>query len=444
MSCDTIVAISTPRAIGAIAIVRVSGKDALGIAKKLTKKTNIKARYATLSKLYDQSGAMLDEAIVIYFKQPNSYTGEDIVEFQCHGGLVVANMVLDTILKYNISLSSPGEFSKRAYLNGKMDLSQVEAVSNIIQAQSKNAAKMLSRQIDGELTTFVDDVKKQLVEILSFVEVNIDYADELIDDKSLKSINIKLKSLQISLKKLLQNSLYKDGLIHGFAITIIGKPNVGKSSFLNSLLNDKAAIVSHSAGTTRDTITKTIKIGDNIVYISDTAGLRQTNNDIEKQGIEISMQTAKKGDIIVAMFDNSKQFDKDDERVLDFVNSLDKIVINIVNKNDLKNMFDKKRLDSHINLIAKENINIFFEKLETILNNSFDTSQMSLVSNRQISAVQDCLNSINSCDDLLKTSQLELFSFEINQALSFISKITKLYKYDEMLDVMFSKFCLGK
>jgi tRNA modification GTPase len=424
--------------------VRVSGSRALEVANTLTKKTSIKPRYATLSKLYGTNDELIDEAVVIYFQAPHSYTGEDVVEFQCHGGLIVADMVLKAILQLDISLATPGEFSKRAYLNAKMDLTQVEAVSNIIKAQTQSAVKVLSRQLDGELSNFVKQTKKQLVELLAFVEVGIDYADEHTDLNNSTQILNKLSNLHKSLSKLLYNSKQKDGLMLGFSITIVGKPNVGKSSFLNSLLNEKAAIVSKTAGTTRDTITKAIKIGDHIVHISDTAGIRQTKDDLEIQGIQMSKQAFEKSDIVVAMYDNSQRCDDDDMYITNLVKNSNKIAINILNKIDLPNMFDTTKIDDYISMSVEKDIDAFVHKLNSTLTQSFDTSQISLVSSRQITAVENCLASINRCHKIYKNNDMELLSFELNEALKSISNITKLYQHNEILDVMFGEFFLGK
>ncbi len=230
----------------------------------------------------------------------------------------------------------------------------------------------------------------------------------------------------------------------GFNITIVGKPNVGKSSFLNSLLKFERAIVSDIAGTTRDTITHNIKIGTHIVNIVDTAGIRESKNDIETIGIQRSIEAIEQSDIVVAIFDNSRVFDENDKKILDYVAKSGKKTIKIINKIDLTNKLDREKIGNFICINCKLSIKEFETKLENILNESFDSSQMALISTRQINIVQQTLQDINESFKSLKDNQLEIFAFHINESLNNISKITKSYSHDEMLDVMFGEFCLGK
>ncbi|OPX27418.1 MAG: tRNA uridine-5-carboxymethylaminomethyl(34) synthesis GTPase MnmE [Campylobacteraceae bacterium 4484_166] len=444
MRSDTIVAIATAYGMGAISIIRLSGANSLAIAKSITKKTILQPRVATLSKLYNTQDEPIDEAVVIYFKSPKSYTGEDIVEFQCHGGLTVANMVLNTAIDCGAVIANSGEFTKRAYLNGKIDISKVETISCLLSAQSEDAVKLLSRQLTGELKLFVDDIKKDLISILSNIEVNIDYANELLPSNTISNTQKLLENIKLKLENLLENSKQRDGLMSGFNITIVGKPNVGKSSFLNSLLKFERAIVSDIAGTTRDTITHNIKIGTHIVNIVDTAGIRESKNDIETIGIQRSIEAIEQSDIVVAIFDNSRVFDENDKKILDYVAKSGKKTIKIINKIDLTNKLDREKIGNFICINCKLSIKEFETKLENILNESFDSSQMALISTRQINIVQQTLQDINESFKSLKDNQLEIFAFHINESLNNISKITKSYSHDEMLDVMFGEFCLGK
>jgi tRNA modification GTPase len=450
LSDDTIVAIATALGVGAISIVRLSGKDALQIASKISKKNDLTPRLATLSKLYDKNNDLIDEALIIYFKAPNSFTGEDIVEFQCHGGAVVTNLILDTALFFGCKMAQAGEFSKRAYLNKKIDMSQAYAISRLIEAKSEDAVKILAKQLKGELKDFVDEIRKDLLLILSFVEVNIDYADEDLPEDIYTQIETKLQSIILKLTNTLKISQRREGLIDGFKIAIVGKPNVGKSSLLNKLLNYDRAIVSTIAGTTRDTIEENIKIGTHIIKIIDTAGIRQANNEIEQIGIEKSKEAITEANIIIALFDNSRVYDNEDEQINKLLQNSQKEKIIILNKNDLKNKFDTTKLnniDLQLNISdtqTQTNINILVDKLETILDKYNHSDDITLVSKTQVISVKDTLIDLQEASNLFHISQLEFFAYHINEALEHISKITRPYENDQMLDVMFKEFCLGK
>ena len=311
MSEDTIVAIATANGIGSISIIRVSGKDALPIALKISQKDNFVPRYATLSQLFNTSDELIDEALLVYFKTPFSFTGEDIIEFQCHGGVAVANIIMQEIINYGARIATPGEFSKRAFLNGKIDLSKAEAISKLIEARSEDAVKLLARQLKGELSTFVEDIRKDLLFMLAYTEVSIDYAEEDLPTDIFDQIQKKLDSITLKLVNTLDASKRREGLIEGFKVAIIGKPNVGKSSLLNKLLNFDRAIISDIAGTTRDTIEESVKIGTHIIKIVDTAGIRDASDEIEKIGIEKSLAAVEESDIVIALFDNSHKKSKD-------------------------------------------------------------------------------------------------------------------------------------
>ncbi|MBT4707831.1 MAG: tRNA uridine-5-carboxymethylaminomethyl(34) synthesis GTPase MnmE, partial [Campylobacteraceae bacterium] len=313
---DTIVAVATANGVGSISIVRLSGPNALEIALKISKKDNLNSRYATLSQIYNDENELIDEALLIYFKNPSSFTGEDIVEFQCHGGYVIANMVLETTIKYGARLANNGEFSKRAYLNGKIDLTQAQAISNMIEAQSEDAVKLLARQLKGELKEFIEDIREDLLFMLAYTEVNIDYAEEDLPSDIFEQINNKIIKIQEKLKRTLDSSKRREGLMQGFKVAIVGKPNVGKSSFLNALLDFDRAIVSDIAGTTRDTIEESVKIGSHIIKIIDTAGIREANDTIEQIGIARSKEAINEADIIIGIFDNSREFDNEDKQIL--------------------------------------------------------------------------------------------------------------------------------
>ncbi|WP_417895481.1 tRNA uridine-5-carboxymethylaminomethyl(34) synthesis GTPase MnmE [Aliarcobacter lanthieri] len=443
---DTIVAIATASGIGSISIVRVSGEKALEIALKISKRESLTPRFATLSYLHNSNNELIDEALILYFKAPFSFTGEDIVEFQCHGGFAIANLVVDTVLDLGARMANAGEFSKRAFLNNKIDLSKAEAISKIIEAKSSDAVKLLARQLKGELKDFVEDIREDLLFMLAYIEVSIDYAEEDLPTDIFEKIEQKIENITSKLTNTLEASRRREGMISGFKVAIIGKPNVGKSSLLNKLLNYDRAIISDIAGTTRDTIEESVKIGTHIIKIVDTAGIREDTSDIIEQiGIEKSIQAVDEADIVVALFDNSKVIDNEDEKILTLLDeNSDKNIIKVLNKSDLDNYFDKNMLGDFIEISTKDNINLLIKKVEKILDENTQEDELTLVSKRQIISVENCLENINLAKNPLYSGELEFFAHFITEALYEISLITRPYENDEMLDVMFGEFCLGK
>ena len=447
---DTIVAIATASGVGAISIVRLSGCDALKIALSITKKQEFKPRLATLSKIYDNKNDLIDESLIIYFQNPHSFTGEDIVEFQCHGGIAITNIILNTCISYGARIANPGEFSQRAYLNEKIDLSQAYAISKLIEAKSENAVKLLAKQLKGELSSFVNEIREDLLFILAYVEVSIDYAEEDLPEDIFEQIKTKISNITLKLNNTLDSSKRREGMIEGFKVAIIGKPNVGKSSLLNKLLNTNRAIVSSIAGTTRDTIEENINIGTHIIKIVDTAGIREASDEIEQIGIEKSKEAIEQADIVLALFDNSREFDDEDNQIKLLINDTSKHIITILNKCDLENKFDRNNVDNvdielSINKsLEKSSLKPIVNALENILNTNNSSDDMTLVSKTQVIAVQDTLDEIIQSNTLLETGELEFFAHHINEAIQNISKITRPYENDQMLDVMFGEFCLGK
>lgn len=442
---STIVAIATANGIGSISIVRISGANALEIASKISQKTTFQPRLATLSYLFDTNSEIIDEALVLYFKAPFSFTGEDVVEFQCHGGIAIANMIVDEVLKYGARLANPGEFSKRAFFNNKIDLTKAEAISKIIEARSADAVKLLARQLKGELTDFVNEIREDLLFMLAYTEVSIDYAEDDLPNDIFEQIKSKMEKIVIKLSNTLDASKRREGMIEGFKVAIIGKPNVGKSSLLNKLLNFDRAIISDIAGTTRDTIEESVKIGTHIIKIVDTAGIRDASDVIERIGIEKSIQAINEADIVISLFDNSKNCDDEDKKILELIEeNSHKEIIKVINKSDLENKFEKSLITNYIELSTKDNINPLIKRIENILDSNTHSDEMTLISKRQISSVQNTLYNIELSKNPLDSGELEFFAHYITEALENISAITRPYENDEMLDVMFGEFCLGK
>ncbi len=446
MNTDTISAVATANGIGSIAIIRVSGNRALEIAKKLTAKTDFTPRHATLTTLYNQQNELIDEAIVIYFKAPFSFTAEDVVEIQCHGGFIVAQSILKATLSCGARLATAGEFSKRAFFNGRIDLSEAEAIAQLIEAKSEDAAKILARQMKGELKEFIEKIRDEIIHILAYSEVSIDYAEEDLPEDLVAQIEAKLNSLKKSLEETLHASRAREGLMQGFKVAIVGKPNVGKSSLLNALLNYNRAIVSSIAGTTRDTIEEQVKIGTHLIRIVDTAGIREANDEIERIGIERSLEAIEQSDIVVALFDASREFDAEDETIVSLINknSTNKKVIFVKNKIDLEPKLWHVDLKFDLEVNSKESVNSLVEVLKSIMDRTNASDEIMLISQRQISAVEKTLKNIDEAFAPLANQELEIFSFHLNEAVKEMANITRPFENDEMLEKMFGSFCLGK
>ena len=341
---DTIVAPATTYGKSSLNIIRLSGQDSLKIASKLAKidLKNSKVRHAKLTKIYFDNGELLDECIIIYFKSPHSYTTEDVIEFQCHGGTFIAQNILEECLKYGARLANPGEFTKRAFLGGRIDLTQAQAVAKLIESSNANAHKMLMRHLNGEMQEFCENLRTDLITLLAHSEVFIDYADEELPQDLLKNLQNKLTSILKTLQSLLEQSIQIKSLFEGYKLCIIGKPNVGNSSFLNALLHNERAIVRDIAGTTRDSIEENFVLEGHLLRLIDTAGIRKSQDIIENKGIERSLQKAKESDILIALFDSSRPLDHEDLEIIELLKNYQdsKKIIVLLNKTDLQNHID--------------------------------------------------------------------------------------------------------
>lgn len=455
---QTIVAPATTYGKSSLNVIRLSGQDSLLIASKLAKvnPNHFKVRYAKLTKIYFQNGELLDECILIYFKAPHSYTTEDVIEFQCHGGTFIAQSILEECIKLGARLAKPGEFTKRAFLGGRIDLSQAQAIAKLIESSNANAHKMLMRHLNGEMHSFCENLRKNLLTLLAHSEVFIDYADEELPQDLMENLLNRLDSTLQTLQNLLEQSIQKKSLFEGYKLCIIGKPNVGKSSLLNALLHEDRAIVSDIAGTTRDSIEENFLLEGHLLRLIDTAGIRQSQDIIETKGIERSLQKAEQSDILIALFDSSRPLEEEDLKIIEILKTYQdsKKIIVLLNKTDLKGSFDTQILApfNPLNLCLKDDnlasnnslLSQFKSHLISLLNSQESSQMLLLVSQYQFQAIQDCIQALYDSKLPLENGELELFSFHINEALKALASITKPYEYSQMLDVMFSDFCLGK
>ncbi|HEC2507894.1 TPA: tRNA uridine-5-carboxymethylaminomethyl(34) synthesis GTPase MnmE [Campylobacter jejuni] len=440
---DTIAAIATAHGVGSISIVRLSGERALEFALKLSHKTKLTPRHATFTKLFNQNNEIIDEAIMIYFKAPYSFTGEDIVEFQTHGGFSVSEVLLEELVSLGARLALAGEFSKRACLNGKMTPLKALNIQDLILSKSALAAKIIARNMQGNLGKLLEKIRTDLVKTLAFVETSIDYADDDLPYDLLEQISTMCEENSKILKEIYMLSQSKKGLIEGFKIAIVGKPNVGKSSLLNALLSYERAIVSDIAGTTRDTIEESFKLGTHLLRIIDTAGIRESKDVIEQIGVALSKKSLEDADIILAVFDASRVQDKEDEKIFDLLANTDKKIFWILNKSDLENVFKNTQNKNFIKLSAQKDITLLKEELQNYFN-SFDSEGIMVSSLDLINACKISSEAIFRAKGLLEESSLELFAFELNLAINELARFTKDFQRDEILDEMFGNFCLGK
>lgn len=441
MKTETIVAISTAIGEGAIGIVRLSGKNALQIAQRITKTTTIRPRYAHLKYLYDEGGALIDRGIVIYFKAPHSFNGEDIVEFQSHGGIALQKRLLEVCQHFGARIARAGEFSKIALINGKMDLSQVETTANLIITRNANALSLIAQNLKGDLQKIIDDFRDKLLEILAQSEALIDYAEDEIP----QDLSANLQSLQTRLRAIYAHSQSMQHIINGHKLAIIGRPNVGKSSILNALLLKNRAIVSEIEGTTRDSIEAQMTIDGQIITIIDTAGIRASDEKIELLGIEKSKEIAREASIILAVFDGSKNFD--DREILQILReNEEKIIIVAINKSDKKRVVDLAHFrDYEPIFISTKDESVFRIRkaiADKIHTNPQNDESVILGSVRQMECVEGAINALQAAEQNI--SDFEIFSLHINDAIKWLESLTKPYNCDEMLDKMFSAFCLGK
>lgn len=440
---DTIAAIATAHGVGSISIVRLSGERALEFALKLSHKTKLTPRHATFTKLFNQNNEIIDEAIMIYFKAPYSFTGEDIVEFQTHGGFSVSEVLLEELVSLGARLALAGEFSKRACLNGKMTPLKALNIQDLILSKSALAAKIIARNMQGNLGELLEKIRTDLVKTLAFVETSIDYADDDLPSDLLEQISTMCEENSKILKEIYTLSQSKKGLIEGFKIAIVGKPNVGKSSLLNALLSYERAIVSDIAGTTRDTIEESFKLGTHLLRIIDTAGIRESKDVIEQIGVALSKKSLEDADIILAVFDASRVQDKEDGKIFELLANTDKKIFWILNKSDLENVFKNTQNKNFIKLSAQKDITLLKEELQNYLN-SFDSEGIMVSSLDLINACKISSEAIFRAKGLLEESSLEFFAFELNLAINELARFTKDFQRDEILDEMFGNFCLGK
>ncbi len=454
---DTICAISTPIGHGGIGIVRISGKESLKIALKLTnnRTSNIKPNNIIYSKIYDDN-QIIDEALISYFKAPNSYTGDDVIEINSHGGILIVQRILNLVLKNGARMAEPGEFTKRAFLCGKIDLYQAEAVADLINSKTYKENEISAVQLSGDLGKKIREIKNEIVDVLVDIEANVDYPEYDIEEITFNKIN---KVIEDSIDKLqkLSNS-YKEGKVlkNGINTAIVGKPNVGKSSILNVLLNEERAIVTDVEGTTRDTIEESIIINNVVFNLIDTAGIRETKDKVENIGIEKSKKSIEKADLVLFILDASKDISAEDKELFKVLKDHKKIII--INKNDIHNQTYVNNILDEINK-QKENEIVYLstksyegvDKLKDTMTKMFINENLSnneelIITNiRHKEAIDKTIRLLNNAkENIAQNIPIDMISIDLQNSLISLCEILGENVTEDVINGIFSKFCLGK
>ncbi|WP_121604243.1 tRNA uridine-5-carboxymethylaminomethyl(34) synthesis GTPase MnmE [Virgibacillus sp. Bac332] len=458
METDTITAISTPIGEGAIAIVRLSGPEAISITTEIFKGNDLKqvaSHTINYGKIIDpQSNEIAEEVMVSVMRAPKTFTREDVVEINCHGGMVAVNRVLEIILSKGARLAEPGEFTKRAFLHGRIDLSQAEAVMDLIRAKTDKAMSVALKQMDGRLSTLIERLRQDLLETVAHVEVNIDYPEyDDVEEMSHEMMRKKTKEVHAEIEKLLQVAKQGKILREGLATAIIGRPNVGKSSLMNTLVQENKAIVTEIPGTTRDIIEEYVNVRGVPLRLVDTAGIRETEDIVEKIGVERSRQVLKESDLILFVLNYNDDLTEEDEKLFTAIQGLNYIVI--INKTDLEQKLDLERVKVlaenkpvvTTSLIEEEGV----DELENAISKTFfegeiDTGDLTYVSNvRHIQLLKQASRALEDAIDALKLEMpLDIVQIDVTRTWELLGEIIGDTASDSLIDQLFSQFCLGK
>lgn len=458
MSTDTIAAIGTALSNSGISIIRISGKDSLNIIRKIfVSNSKIMPNNIIYGKIVE-NGKVVDTVLVSYFKNPKSYTGEDVCEINCHGGVQITREILQLVLANGARLAEPGEFSKRAFLNGKMDLTKAEAVINLINSKNTTQARIAANNLEGDLYKKIKEVREELIELMAHIEVSVDYPeydyDEVENDNVISLLNKKIIEINNILSTYEQGKYIKDGV----NVVILGKPNVGKSSLLNTLSRSQKAIVTEIPGTTRDVIEERINIGNIILNLSDTAGIRKTDDFVEKIGVKRSIEKIDEADLVIYLLNIESDIDDEDKEILSKIQNKGIKLITVINKIDKgqKLKFDSildelKRFGVNevikMSVLNNEGIDELKNKIEEIFNtNDLDFENELIITNERH---RDLLNKSKEYLEIAKkeiedNEPIDIVSIVIKNATKSLGEIIGADVNQDIVNKIFEKFCLGK
>ena len=448
---DTICAISTALGVGAISIIKVSGSEAISIVNKLFSGDIESAKSHTIHYGYiKENNEIIDEVLVSIMKAPKTFTREDVVEINCHGGIATTNKVLELLLINGCRMALPGEFTKRAFLNGRIDLTEAEAVMDLIDSKTEEARKIAIQGLNGKTSKLITKLREDLVKIISNIEVNIDYPEyNDIYEVTINDIKEKIDYFNDKLTKIVNE--YEDSkiLTNGINTVIVGRPNVGKSSILNKLLDDNKAIVTDIPGTTRDIVEGSISFGGIQLNIIDTAGIRKTEDVVERIGVEKSISKIDEADLVLIILNNNEELTSDD---IDIINKTkDKPSIIVINKNDLTSKIDISKLNGR-EIIYTNTIDINgIESLKDKISEMFKLEELKqkdynyITNVRQIAKIKECINRIKDIKESLNNNMtLDIIEIDLRDIWNILGEIIGESYSEELLDELFSKFCVGK
>ena len=433
---DSIVALATPRGIGAIAVIRVSGDSLSDLFFKLTNIKKIKPRYAYYKDILSSSGDVLDHSLVVFFRGPSSFTGEDVIEISCHGGEVISKKIIDQIISYGCRPAEPGEFSKRAFMNGKFDLTEAEAINSIIHSRSSLEAKNSLMSLEGKAQQGLKKTKKELTSLLTIVEHELDFVEEEIDCLSNKKIKDTLSGAIVSLEKIVRGSLIGKKVGTGFRVVLVGAPNAGKSSLFNSILGYNKAIVSKTKGTTRDVVEAFVEVGDYPVVLCDTAGHHRAKSKLDIEGVKKTEEAIDRADIVVVVDE------KNPDSFIGPFKIKNKPIIKVVSKIDLS----KKRGGPYVKVSALKNINIDFllTELSTLIKSSFFDERAFFASERQVVLLEGSLESLKSLLDCVGEVDMVEISSVLRRSIVGLEEVFGEIYNEDVLNAVFKGFCVGK
>ncbi|MDT2727330.1 tRNA uridine-5-carboxymethylaminomethyl(34) synthesis GTPase MnmE [Lactococcus formosensis] len=448
---DTIAAISTPLGEGAIAIVRLSGSDAVSIAKKVFQGKDLdKVASHTINygHIFDED-RLVDEVMLSVMKAPKTFTREDLVEINTHGGIAVTQEILQLLLRSGARLAEPGEFTKRAFLNGRIDLAQAESVMDLIRAKTDQAANIAVKQLDGSLSNLINNIRQEILESLAQVEVNIDYPEyDDVETMTSQMLLEKTAHFEQLLETLLATAKRGKILREGLRTAIIGRPNVGKSSLLNQLLREEKAIVTDIAGTTRDVITEFANIGGVPLELIDTAGIRETEDVVEKIGVERSQKALEEADLVLLVLDASSPLTPKDVELLELSSSTNRIVL--LNKTDLPEQIELEKLPEdfiRISALKNENLDAVEKQIRALFfSGEIESKDATTLSNaRHIGLVEQALDALKEANrGLAMGLPVDLIQVDVTRCWQLLGEITGEAAPDELITQLFSQFCLGK